>query len=58
MNGVCSKSKEERAMTLKQYKRNKVSILKQLGKRIDMSIFEEATNEIQVDNIAHRIIVS
>lgn len=50
--------KETRDMTLKQYKRQKVSLLKQLGKRVDVSAFEEATTEVQVDNIAHSIIMA
>lgn len=50
--------KETREMTLKQYKRHKVSLLKQLGKRVDVSVFEEATTEVQVDNIAHSIIMA
>lgn len=39
--------------TLKGYKRKKFRILKQLGVHgIDIHIFNKATNEIQVDNIA------
>ena len=49
---------ETRKMSLKQYKRRKVSLLKQLGKRVDASVFEEATTEVQVDNIAHSIIMA
>ena len=49
---------ETRRMSLKQYKRHKVSLLKQLGKRVDISVFEEATTEVQVDNIAHSIIMA
>lgn len=42
-------------MTLKQYKRHKLRVLKQLGFWTDASIFKEAQNEIQVDQIAHSI---
>ena len=58
MSSGVHRSKGERAMTLKQYKRHKVSLLKQLGKRVDVSVFEEATTEVQVDNIAHSIIMA
>ena len=38
--------------TLKGYKRKKFRILKQLGVNVDIHVFDKATNEIQVDNIA------
>ena len=47
-----------RRQTIKGYKREKLNLLKQLGfHNVDISIFAKATNEIQVDNIAHSIIV-
>lgn len=44
-----------RPITLDEYKRIKVILLKQLGYRVDVSVFAEAKNQIQVDQIAHRI---
>ena len=44
-----------RPITLDEYKRIKVILLKQLGYKVDMSVFEEAKNQIQVDQIAHSI---
>lgn len=45
--------------TLKGYKRKKFRILKQLGVHgIDIHIFDKATTEIQVDNIALDFIMS
>lgn len=49
---------KDREMELHDYKRYKLSILKQMGIKADAKIFEDATNEIQIDNIAHSIIVS
>lgn len=45
-----------RAKELKGYKRAKLSILRQLGFHVDKSVFDGATNEIQIDNIARSII--
>ena len=44
-----------RPITLDEYKRIKVALLKQLGYRVDLSVFAEAKNQIQVDQIAHSI---
>lgn len=44
-----------RPITLDEYKRIKVILLKQLGYRVDLSVFSEAKNQIQVDQIAHSI---
>ena len=44
-----------RPITLDEYKRIKVILLKQLGYRVDESVFAEAKNQIQVDQIAHSI---
>ena len=45
--------------TLRGYKRKKFRILKQLGiSNIDIHIFDKATSEIQVDNIALDFIMS
>lgn len=44
-----------RPITLDEYKRIKVILLKQLGYRVNESVFEEAKNQIQVDQIAHSI---
>lgn len=44
-----------RPITLDEYKRIKVVLLKQLGYKVDLSVFEEAKNQIQVDQIAHSI---
>jgi hypothetical protein len=48
-----------RGMTLKQYKKWKLQRLKELlgdGYKIGEEVFADATSEIQVDNIARRII--
>lgn len=42
---------------LKVYKHRKVSILNQLGFKVDKEVFDKATTEIQVDNIARSIIL-
>lgn len=47
----------DKPMPLSVYKRDKISILRQLGFHVDKSVFDKAKNEIQVDNIAHSIIV-
>lgn len=48
-----------RNQTIKGYKREKLNLLKQLGfYNVDISVFAKATNEIQVDNIAHSIILA
>ena len=44
-------------MPLSVYKRDKISILRQLGFNVSKDVFNAAKNEIQVDNIAHSIIV-
>lgn len=44
-----------RPITLDEYKRIKVVLLKQLGYKVDLSVFEESKNQIQVDQIAHSI---
>lgn len=44
-----------RPITLDEYKRIKLILLKQLGYKVDLSVFEEAKNQIQVDQIAHSI---
>lgn len=44
--------------TLKGYKRKKFRILKQFGYHGDIHIFDKATTEIQVDNIALDFIMS
>lgn len=44
-----------RPITLDEYKRIKVVLLKQLGYRINESVFADAKNQIQVDQIAHSI---
>ena len=46
-----------RNQTIKGYKRQKISILHQLGIHVSKEIFEAATNEIQVDNIARSLIL-
>ena len=46
-----------RPITLDEYKRIKVILLKQLGYKVDLSVFAEAKNQIQVDQIAHSIIM-
>ena len=43
--------------TIEAYKAEKLAILHQLGFHVDKSIFDDATTEIRVDNIAHSIIV-
>ena len=47
-----------RKQTIKGYKRQKVSVLHQLGIHVGKEIFETATNEIQVDNIAKSLILN
>ena len=42
---------------IKGYKRSKLAILHQLGFRVGKEIFENATTEIQVNNIAKSIIL-
>lgn len=49
-------NREIRTRELKGYKRYKLSILRQLGFHVDKSVFDGATNEIQIDNIARSII--
>lgn len=44
-----------RPITLDEYKRIKLILLKQLGYKVDLSVFAEAKNQIQVDQIAHSI---
>ena len=44
-----------RPVTLDEYKRIKVILLEQLGYRVSLSVFAEAKNQIQVDQIAHSI---
>lgn len=44
-----------RPVTLDEYKRIKVVLLKQLGYKVNVSVFAEAKNQIQVDQIAHSI---
>ena len=44
-----------RPIPLDEYKRIKVILLKQLGHKVDLSVFVEAKNQIQVDQIAHSI---
>ena len=44
-----------RPVTLDEYKRIKVVLLKQLGYKVNVSVFSEAKNQIQVDQIAHSI---
>ena len=46
-----------RKQTTKGYKRQKVSVLHQLSIHVGKEIFEAATNEIQVDNIARSLIL-
>ena len=48
----------EKKVTLKMYKREKITLLKQLGYNVNKSIFDNASNEIQVDNIAHSIFMA
>ena len=45
----------DRPITLDEYKRIKVILLKQLGYRVNESVFADAKNQIQVDQIAHSI---
>ena len=47
----------DKPLPLSVYKRDKISILRQLGFNVSKDIFDKARNEIQVDNIAHSIIV-
>lgn len=47
-----------RRQTIKGYKRQKLSVLHQLGIHVSKEIFETATNEIQVDNIAKSLILN
>lgn len=47
---------EERQLTLPQYKKQKMKIMKQLGYIIPTDFFDSCTNEIQVDNRARAII--
>ena len=49
---------KEKKQTLKGYKREKLRILKQLGFDVEASVFDEATTEVQIDNIAHSIIMA
>lgn len=42
--------------TIDAYKAEKLAILHQLGFHVDKSIFDNATTEIRVDNIARSII--
>ena len=49
---------KEKKQTLKGYKREKLRILKQLGFNVEASVFDEATTEVQIDNIAHSIIMA
>ena len=51
------KQRKQRHQTIRGYKREKISILNQLGFHVDKSIFANATNEIQVDNIARSLIL-
>ena len=46
-----------RRQTIKGYKRHKLSVLHQLGIHVGKEIFEKATTEIQVDNIARSLIL-
>lgn len=48
---------KERRQTIKGYKRQKLSVLHQLGIHVGKEIFETATTEIQVDNIARSLIL-
>lgn len=48
----------DKPMPLSVYKRDKISILRQLGFHVDKSVFDKATNEIQVDNIAKSLILN
>lgn len=48
---------EKEPTTLDECKTDKVYLLKQLGFWVDVSVFAEAQNEIQVDQIAHSIIM-
>lgn len=57
MNRENRTGRHGKEMTLKQYKRYKLRVLKQLGFWVDVSVFAEAQNEIQVDQIAHSIIM-
>ena len=50
------KALEERQLTLPQYKKQKVKIMKQLGHIVPTDFFNGCTNEIQVDNRARAII--
>jgi len=50
------KALEERKLSLPQYKKQKVKIMKQLGYKVSTDIFYGCTNEIQVDNRARTII--
>ena len=55
MNRENRTGRHGKEMTLKQYKRYKLRVLKQLGYWADASVFAEAKNQIQVDQIAHSI---
>ena len=46
-----------RRQTIKGYKRQKLSVLHQLWIHVSKEIFETATTEIQVDNIARSLIL-
>lgn len=47
---------EERQITLPQYKKQKMKIMKQLGYIVPTDFFNGCANEIQVDNRARTII--
>ena len=46
-----------RRQTIKGYKRQKLSVLDQLGFNVGKEIFEKATTKIQMDNIARCLIL-
>lgn len=48
---------EEEKMDINKYKREKIKLLNELGFLVDSCVFNRAKNEIQVDNIAHSIIL-
>ena len=44
--------------TLRTYKKRKLKLLREFGiYNVSLSAFDKATNEIQVDNIAHSLIM-
>ena len=57
MNTQTRSTKTKVDREIKGYKRSKLAILHQLGFRVGKEIFEKATTEIQVDNIARSIIL-